>query len=230
MKVGPDISHVAALIGDPARTNMLLALMSGEAWTAGDLAREAGVTPSTTSCHLSKLLAGGLVQQSRQGRHRFYTLSDGDVGEALEVLLRIAARTGHTRHIVAPQDAPLRMARVCYDHLAGEYGVRLFSFLKASNHVMGKGSRLTLSSSGEDFVTRFGIRLETLDYNKRRALCRPCLDWSEQTHHLGGLLGAAMLERMIALKWLNRQNDTRAVCFTGKGRKAFAELTALNAA
>lgn len=224
MKVGPDISHIAALIGDPARTNMLLALLSGEAWAAGDLAREAGVTPATASCHLSKLLAGGLVQRSRQGRHRFYRLTNDDVGEALEVLLRIAARTGHTRHIVAPEEAPLRSARVCYDHLAGDYGVRLFGFLKASDYLVGQNERLRLSPGGEDFIGKFGIRLEHLA-GKRRPLCRPCLDWSERTHHLGGLLGAAILERMIELNWLAKQDDTRAVEFTGKGKKAFAELT-----
>jgi hypothetical protein len=205
---------------------MLLALMSGEAWTAGDLAREAGVTPATTSCHLSKLLAGGLVRRSRQGRNRFYTLTDDDVGEALEVLLRVAARTGHTRHIVAPLDAPLRLARVCYDHLAGEYGVHLFTFLRASNYVVGQEKRLRLSTKGEEFAEKFGIRLEHLD-QKRRPLCRICLDWSERTHHLGGLLGAAMLDRMIELKWLHKHDDTRAVQFTSKGKKAFAELTAL---
>jgi len=223
MKVGPDISRVAALIGDPARTNMLLALMSGEAWAAGDLAREAGITAATASCHLAKLLAGGLVSQSRQGRYRFYSLQDGDVGEALEVLLRVAARTGHTRHVVAPLEEPLRSARVCYDHLAGEYGVRLFDFLRASRHVIGHDGQLRLSASGRDFAENFGVRLDQLE-RERRPLCRICLDWSERTHHLGGLLGAAMLDRMIELKWLHKQADTRAVEFTGKGKKAFAEL------
>lgn len=226
MKVGPDISHVAALIGDPARTNMLLALLSGEAWTAGDLAREAGVTPATTSCHLSKLLAGGLVRRSQSGRHRFYTLADGDVGEVLEGLLRVAVRTGHTRHIVAPRDAPLRAARVCYDHLAGEYGVHLYTFLRTSKYVTGRNDRLQLTASGREFAEKFGVCLERLD-QKRRPLCRVCLDWSEQTHHLGGLFGAALLERMIELKWLRKQSQSRAVEFTDNGKRAFMELTAL---
>lgn len=225
MKVGPDISRIAALIGDPARSNMLLALMNGEAWAAGDLAREAGVTPATASCHLAKLLAGGLVSQSRQGRYRFYSLQDGDVGEALEVLLRIAARTGHTRHVVAPLEAPLRSARVCYDHLAGEYGVRLFDFLRTSNHVVEHGRQLRLSANGRRFAENFGIRLEPLE-QERRPLCRICLDWSERTHHLGGLLGAAMLDRMMELKWLHRKQGSRVVEFTDKGRKAFEKLIA----
>ena len=152
MKVGPDISYVASLIGDPARTNMLLALMNGEAWAAGDLAREAGVAPATASCHLSKLLAGGLVRQSREGRNRFYRLTDEDVGEALEVLLRVAVRTGHTRHIVAPLEVPLRSARVCYDHLAGEYGVRLYVFLQQSKYIFGHEKQLRLSSRGRNLL------------------------------------------------------------------------------
>jgi len=223
MKIGPDISYVAALIGDPARTNMLLALMNGEAWTAGDLSREAGVTPATTSSHLSKLLRGGLVQQSRQGRYRFYSLANDDVGEALEVLLRIAARTGHTRHIVAPSEAPLRSARVCYAHLAGEYGVRLFEFMRASHYIVGHKKRLRLSTEGKGVIENFGIRVDDITSN-RRPLCRVCLDWSERTHHLGGLLGAAMLERMTELKWLDKEMDSRVVSFTSKGRKEFAKF------
>ena len=147
-----------------------------------------------------------------------------DVGEALEVLLRVAARTGHTRHIVAPLEAPLRSARVCYDHLAGESGVRLFTFLRASNYVVGQEKRLRLSAKGKNFADSFGISTELLE-QKRRPLCRVCLDWSEKTHHLGGVLGAAMLDRMMALKWLKKQSDSRAVHFTSNGKKAFAELT-----
>jgi len=225
MKVGPDISHVAALIGDPARTNMLLALVSGDAWTAGDLAREAGVSPATASSHLSKLQAGGLIERSRRGRHRFYRLKDEDVGEALEVLLRIAVRTGHTRHVVAPAESSLRAARVCYDHLAGASGVRLYRFLRSSGHLVGDDRSIRLSPAGEDFIERFGVSLSALR-ERRRPLCRPCLDWSEQTHHLGGLLGAALLERMMALNWLARADGSRAVDFSATGERAFAEFMA----
>ncbi len=223
MKVGPDISHVAALIGDPARTNMLLALLNGEAWTAGDLAREAGVTAGTASSHLAKLQAGGLVEQSRGGRNRFYKLTDGDVGDALEILLRIAVRTGHTRHIVAPQEAPLRAARVCYDHLAGEYGVRLFTFLREAGYLVDRKAQLKVSARGERFIAAFGICLDD-GRRHRREMCRPCLDWSERTYHLGGLLGAAMLKRMIELKWLKKQAGSRALVFTGPGKRAFDEM------
>lgn len=225
MKVGPDISHVAALIGDPARTNILMALMNGEAWTAGDLAREAGVMPATASSHLSKLLAGGLIRRERQGRHRFYSLANEDVGEALEVLLRITVRTGHVRHIVAPQDAPLRSARVCYDHLAGEYGVRLLDFLKTSGLLVGPDQQLRLSDKGTRFLEDFGISIKELE-GTRRPVCRLCLDWSEQTHHLGGALGHALLARMLALKWLKKDPGTRILTFTKNGALEFAKLTA----
>lgn len=225
MKVGPDISHVAALIGDPARTNILMALMNGDAWTAGDLAREAGVMPATASSHLSKLLAGGLVQRARQGRHQFYSLANEDVGEALEVLLRITVRAGHVRHIVAPHEAPLRLARVCYDHLAGEYGVHLLDFLRKSDLLRGQGQELQLSDHGTRFLEDFGIPVKQLA-GQRRPVCRLCLDWSEQTHHLGGALGHALLARMMALKWLKKDPRTRAVAFTKNGKQAFANLIA----
>ncbi len=204
-----------------------MALMNGDAWTAGDLAREAGVTPATTSSHLSKLLAGGLVQRSRQGRHQFYSLANEDVGEALEVLLRITVRTGHVRHIVAPREAPLRMARVCYDHLAGECGVQLFDFLKKSGFLISREQELRLSDPGVRFLQSFGVPVSELA-GKRRPICRLCLDWSEQTHHLGGSLGHALLERMLELDWLKKHPGTRAVAFTKNGKQAFAKLTAGN--
>ncbi|NNG02830.1 MAG: winged helix-turn-helix transcriptional regulator, partial [Inquilinus sp.] len=125
MKTGPDIAHVAALLGDPARANMLTALMSGRALTASELASEAGVTPQTASAHLARLQQGGLVVPRKQGRHRYYALTGEDVAAVLEALMGLAARTGHLRTRTGPKDPALRRARVCYDHLAGELGVRM---------------------------------------------------------------------------------------------------------
>src|ERR1700742_927050 len=125
MKTGPDIAPIAALIGDPARANMLSALMDGRALTAGELARKAGVTAQTASSHLAKLAAGGLIAERRQGRHAYFTLTGPDVAELLEELACLAARTGHTRTRTGPAEPALRHARVCYDHLAGDRGVQM---------------------------------------------------------------------------------------------------------
>src|ERR1700729_4512187 len=125
MKAGPDIAMIAALVGDPARANMLTALMTGRALTASELAHEAGVTPQTASSHLAKLEAGGLIEQEKQGRHRYFRLSGPDVAGLLEVIEGVAARAGHMRVRMGPKDPALRRARIWYDHLAGYFGVQL---------------------------------------------------------------------------------------------------------
>ena len=132
MKVGPDIATIAALLGDPARANMLTALLAGQALTAGELAREAGVTAQTASSHLARLEAGGLLTQRKQGRHRYYALSGEDVAGVLEALMGLAARTGHTRMRTGPKEPALRQARVCYDHLAGDLAVAMLENLVAT--------------------------------------------------------------------------------------------------
>src|ERR1051326_4931839 len=129
MKEGPSIAPVAALAGDPARANMLSALLSGKALTASELANEAGVTAQTASSHLAKLEDGGLIAAVKQGRHRYFRLADRDVAEMLEKMMGVAARAGHLRTRTGPSDPAMRKARVCYDHLAGEMGVQLFDGL-----------------------------------------------------------------------------------------------------
>lgn len=124
LKEGPRIAQIAALAGDPARANMLLALMSGKALTASELANEAGVTPQTASLHLAKLKAGTLISSIKLGRHCYFRLSGIDVVEMLEKTMGVAVRAGHLRTRSGPSDPVIRKARVCYDHFAGEMGVR----------------------------------------------------------------------------------------------------------
>ena len=121
---------VASLVGDPARANMLTALMTGRALTASELAHEAGITPQTASSHLAKLEAGGLIEQEKQGRHRYYRLTDPDVAGVLEGLAGLAARAGHMRVRTGPKDPALRRARICYDHLAGDLGVQMLDSMR----------------------------------------------------------------------------------------------------
>src|ERR1700727_2671138 len=130
MKAGPDIAMVASLVGDPARSNMLTALMSGRALTATELSQEAGITPQTASSHLSKLEAGGLIEQEKQGRHRYYRLTDPDVAGVLEGLAALAAPAGHLRVRTGPKDPALRHAPICYDHLARDLGVQMTDRLR----------------------------------------------------------------------------------------------------
>jgi DNA-binding transcriptional ArsR family regulator len=223
MKVGPDIATVAALLGDPARANMLTALLSGQALTAGELAREAGVTAQTASSHLAKLEAGGLLGQRKQGRHRYYALSGEDVAGVLEALMGLAARTGHTRVRTGPKEPALRRARVCYDHLAGDMAVAMLEHLVARGLIAEQDEALTLTPLGKTFMEALGLDLPALAV-ARRPLCKGCLDWSVRRTHLAGSLGAALLDRFYGLGWASREPGTRLVSFTPRGLEAFREI------
>jgi DNA-binding transcriptional ArsR family regulator len=220
MKDGPSIAPVAALAGDPARANMLAALMSGQALTASELAAEAGVSAPTASSHLAKLAAGGLVSAVAQGRHRYFRLADEEVAEMLEAMMGVAARAGHLRTRPGPSDPLLRRARVCYDHLAGETGVQLFESLIEAKRLARRGETLRLTREGERFCDGFGIDLAALAAS-RRPLCRLCLDWSQRRSHLAGALGAALLTRLYEMRWARRDKQSRAVIFTPAGRSHF---------
>lgn len=221
MKNGPVIASVAALIGDPARANILTALMAGKALTVSELAQEAGVTLQTTSAHLSKLLSGGMVTARKQGRHKYFELASSKVAEAIEALMGLAADSGHLRTRTGPRDEALRAARRCYDHLAGTAGVQLYQSLIRRGYLNMETSGLSLSSIGRDFVSGLGIDMERLS-RSRTPLCRECLDWSERKSHLAGSLGRAFLDHMIEDKWVRLEASSRVISFTARGQTQFA--------
>jgi len=217
---------VASLVGDPARANMLTALMSGKALTASELAQEAGITPQTASSHLAKLEAGGLVEPEKQGRHRYYRLTDPDVAGVLEGLAGLAARAGHMRVRTGPKDPELRRARICYDHLAGDLGVQMLDSLKTQKLVRQKKQDIELTVEGARFLER-NLQISTdMLTHPRRPVCKACLDWSERRHHLAGTLGAALMARFTELKWAARDTTpgSRVVNFSRNGEKRFAAL------
>ena len=218
MKDGPVIAAVATLMGDPARANMLTALMDGRALTVSELAEVAGVTIQTASGHLAKLHDAGLLAAEKQGRHRYFRLSGPDVAQVLEGLMGLAQRTGAVRVRTGPKDAALRTARVCYDHLAGESGVALLEGIQRQGLLTG-ADELLLTVKGREFFSGFGVDLPTLE-KARRPLCRHCLDWSERRNHLGGALGAAILSQVITRGWIRRE-DGRVLSYAPKGRERF---------
>lgn len=220
MREGPDIARVATLIGDPARANMLTALMTGKALTATELASDAGVTVQTASTHLAKLLDGGLLQMRKQGRHKYFALAHADVAATIEALMGLAAGQGATRTRTGPKDARMRQARVCYNHLAGQMGVQMFTSMLDRDLLWEQGEDLGLTAQGEAFVADFGVALDGLSA-ARAPLCRSCLDWSERRTHLAGSLGRAMLARMEALAWVRRDKGSRALLFSQTGQRSF---------
>ena len=187
---------------------------------ASELATEAGVTQQTASAHLGKLKAGGLVRQRKQGRHRYFSLADDDVGSLLENMMGLAAKKGHSRTRTGPKEPALRKSRVCYNHLAGELGVEMFDCLLARKFLVEDGDNLALTASGRSFVTQFGVDIDSLN-KSRRPLCKSCLDWSARRSHLAGSLGAALLERFYQLGWARRVDGTRVVAFTKQGEAKF---------
>ncbi len=220
MKEGPDISHIAALIGDPARANILTALMDGRALTASELAEEAGVALSTASGHLSKLSDADLLHPRKQGRHKYFQLADAQVAGVLEALMGLAARRGATRVRTGPKDAQMQVARVCYNHLAGQKGVQMYRSMLGRGLLLETGEDVDLTEQGRVFVSDFGIDIKELQGGRAR-LCRTCLDWSERRNHLAGSLGRALLSRMEHLAWVRRDPSSRAVLITSVGQTAF---------
>src|SRR5947199_548922 len=168
MKSGPDIAMIASLVGDPARANMLTALLSGRALTASELAHEAGITPQTASSHLAKLEAGGMIEQEKQGRHRYYRLADPDVAGVLEGLAGLAARAVHMRVRTGPKYPALRRARICYDHLAGDLGVQMLDSMKKQGLLRQRKQEIELTAAGERFLANtLQISAESIAHPRR---------------------------------------------------------------
>jgi DNA-binding transcriptional ArsR family regulator len=218
MKEGPDISRIAALIGNPASANMLTALLAGPALTVTELAQEAGLGLSTVSGHLARLEAARLVAVERQGRHRYFRLADSDVVAALEGLMPLAARAGHLRTRPGPRDPELRRARSCYDHLAGDLAVRVFDCLVAARVLDVRGDALRVTERAGPYFRARGIDPDQL-MRSRRPLARKCLDWSERRAHLGGALGAAIFDHVLARRWAARTPGSRVVRFPRGGER-----------
>jgi DNA-binding transcriptional ArsR family regulator len=222
--VDADIVRIAALIGDPTRANMLLALMGGLALPAGELALCANVAPQTASAHLSKLLDGKLLSVEVQGRHRYYRLSSPEIGSVIESLATVAPLPISFAQRESERDNPLRFARTCYNHLAGAVAVEIndalqqHGFLVTERH---KQYRATLD--GRLWFEKLGIDLDHVQPS-RDSFARQCLDWTERRHHLAGALGAALLERLFELKWMARLDRTRAVRVTHQGRDHLGKL------
>ena len=226
MSNAPQIAEVAALVGDPARANILVALLGGRALTATELAYAAGVSPQTTSGHLSKLSSAQLVVLMKQGRHRYYRLAGPHVGRMLESIMHVAMDGPQRYQPRSKIDDQMRHARTCYDHIAGVLGVGLADSMTARDFVLLGDEAGEVTSAGEEFLTRLGVDLAAARA-KRRVFCRPCLDWTERRLHIGGTVGAALAKRCFELEWIERVRDSRALAITPAGRRGLVEAFGL---
>ena len=225
MTEGPHAARIASLIGEPARASMLYALMDGGALNVTELGAVAGIGKQAASGHLAKLVEARLVVPERLGRHRYHRLASDDVADLLERLLCVADRAGARPLVTGPRDAELRRARTCYDHLAGELAVRCLDRLLEAKWLSRRSGaadgRISVTREGERAFAAVGLDVAALGAG-RRALCRPCLDWSVRRPHLAGSLGAAVLEHCLAKRWARRVEGSRAVRFSARGEAAFA--------
>jgi DNA-binding transcriptional ArsR family regulator len=228
------IAETAALVGDPARTNMLAALMDGRALTAAELAGAAGITPQTASAHLARLTEAGLLVMERRGRHHYHRLASRPVAHMLESIMAVAAINARDapaagkRVTVGPRDKALRHARTCYDHLAGQVAVAITDEMVERGHIELSADGGALTAQGASFLQDLGIDIASMPPLARhsgRVFCRPCLDWSERRPHIAGTVGVVLCNTFFRHGWIRRVEGSRAVTITPPGqialRKAF---------
>jgi DNA-binding transcriptional ArsR family regulator len=235
-----DIASIGALVGDPGRAKILLALGDGRALPASVLADEAGVVASTASAHLSKLVKGGMLRVERHGRHRYFRIAGPEVGDLIEALARISPPAQVRSLKQGSKAQAVRFARTCYDHLAGMLGTQLMQAMLDRELLTGGDGIFDPDSAREDRLSApgfdhdyrltpagihelkaFGIDFDSLP--SRRPLIRYCVDWSEQRHHLAGSLGAAIATRMIDLGWARKAARSRAVHVSDDGFEGLRE-------
>ena len=219
MDTGPKIAQVAALIGDPARANMLSALMDGRTLTASELAYVSGVAPQTASGHLAKLSDAGLLALAKRGRRRYFRLASPHVARVLEGLMVVAQDGPARQRNLWRGGETLRHARTCYDHMAGRIAVAIADRLVQQSFILLDEDGGQLTDAGRSFFDELGVDLRLA--SKRRVFCRPCLDWSERRPHLGGTLGAALAGRCFDRNWIRRVEGSRAISVTRAGEQGF---------
>lgn len=211
------LARIAGAIAEPARARMLCSLLDGHARTATELAVVAEVGASTASAHLARLKDEGLIEQVAQGKHRYFQIADAEVAAALEALLVVA---GVARDQFQPNTPDrLRYARTCYDHMAGTVAVRLHDHFAAQGWLAaGAGKEYALTTAGEQHFGQLGLDLAAMRKLRRRFAC-PCLDWSERRPHLGGALGAALLQLALKQGWVEQDLDSRALSLPARGQR-----------
>jgi DNA-binding transcriptional ArsR family regulator len=229
MEYAPGISQLAGLLADPGRAAMLWALMDGSARPAGELAMIAGLSASSTSGHLARLSEGGLLAVETRGRNRYYRLAAPEIGAAIEALATasLASQPPRMRAVPVSRTAPpaLRQARTCYDHMAGELAVGLFERMSQAGWLAVQGSRVDLTGDGARAMTHLGIDLDATRRKRRQFACT-CPDWSERKPHLGGALGAALLQALLQRGWIETTTRSRALRVTPHGQREIGKMAA----
>jgi DNA-binding transcriptional ArsR family regulator len=229
MEHAPCISQIATLLADPKRSAMMWALMDGTARQAEELALLAGLSPSSASAHLGRLSAGGLLKVEARGRKRFFRLAAPEIGAAVEALAS-ATLVSMPRQIPdvfkrglmstkAPSaPASLMRARLCDDHLGGTLAADLYQRLLDAEWIEQCEQRVIVTHKGANLFAGHGLFIQALAHRNARTACA-CPDWSERRPHLGGALGAALLQLFMQSGWLSLPSDSRALQVTVSGQQ-----------
>ncbi|MCT9809984.1 ArsR family transcriptional regulator [Acidovorax sp. Be4] len=224
------IARIASLVGEPTRAAMLLQLMDGRMLTATELARAGNVSPQTGSRHLAQMVESGLMCVEQRGRHRYHRLASGEVAKVLEGIMQIAGQRPAPRMVVTgPRDETMRMARICYDHIAGRLGLAIAESLLADRAIVFDGEAGLVTDRAAEVLGRWGLPLEAAQQQptRGRPCCRPCLDWSERKAHLAGRLGAMICTHCLDQGWLTRKTGSRALAISAVGATTFRNLLGL---
>ena len=221
------IARIAALVGEPARTGMLVALMDGRALTANELATAGRITPATASRHLALLVEADLLRVEQQGRHRYHRLASVEVARVLEGIMQLAAQSSpkSARIATGPRDATMRLARTCYDHLAGGIAVAIADRLVQDGAVVIEDDTAQVTDRAGDVLAGLGLRSEVVHAQGtgKRPACRPCLDWGERRMHLAGRFGGVLCAHCLKMGWLLQKPGTRALTVTPRGTVALRD-------
>jgi len=219
----PDLSQLARTLGDPTRMRMLALLMEGRALTAKELALGVDVQAATASAHIQKLLQENLITLRSQGRHKYISIASPEVASCVESLMHLATRS---KPLPSKVKGPMRRARFCYDHLAGELGVSLCNALIAKQVLQKQDDHFVITSDGESWFQELGISHDTLQSlrQKKRKFATPCLDWSERCDHLAGSLAATLAEHALAAGWITREKHSRVVHVSAEGERALLKF------
>lgn len=226
MKAQSNAALIASLVSKTSRAAILTILLDGRFHAAGELAYRVRIKPQTASFHLAKLVEADVVAVEKQGRHRYYGIRNQEVAQVMESLLSIAPPLEIRSLRQSSEAQALRYARTCYDHLAGQVGVQITQSLLDRGVLLEDGKGFVVTAEGEAFLASLQIDVDQLKAT-RRSYSHKCLDWSERRHHLAGAVGHALLEKWVALDWVQRLPETRALRITAAGEAGFKEILAL---
>lgn len=224
MTIEPRLDIVGFALADPSRSRILCELMDGRAFTNKELAIAANVTPQTASAHLKHLAMAGMTVSLRSGRHVYHRIANARVASVLEGIATLS--TIDHIHRNARSSHETKLARSCYNHIAGKLGVLITERLSALNVLRIENDVVLPGSSYQAFLKDTAIDVQPT--GAAQPLAKLCLDWTERRHHMSGPLAIAIMQKALDMRWLERRTGSRALTVTADGFDAFVRWFGLS--